>query len=671
MQKLINHTCLILLLAGPISLVQGQADSLLAGEAMELSQLLQDSLPDSALYYANRAELLLNRNDPDNELPDLYELKGSIYQNLNVWERSLSYYKKAYDGFLRLENHQEAGICALRLGNTYYELGDFSEAYFYYLQSLNAYERGGDRKGIAKMENNLGIVAHEMGKLDEAEKHYRNAWNIYHRLGDESDRSLSLNNLGLIHYDRDNYDSALYYYQEGIELLKPLVDESKDIRYVLSAILNNCALTYSDKGEFPRALRYLKEGLKLAQASGDQYNLGAVYISLGSIYGKLNRIDSAMYFFHHSLKIAREKEYKQLEMEAYNELAQMNASFGSYASAYNWLQRYDTLNQEIFNEEQSAQIARLRNRYEQELTEQEMDQLQASSMVQLALNKVLIALIALALVLVTLIAVNLRSRKIKSEQLAERNRQLSEAMEKLSESSQELEALNRSKDRIFSVVAHDLRNPVAGVNGFAELLYENFAKLNPKTQKEYVLQIVQGTQRVQNLLENLLIWARSQMKAVKFEPEVLDMQEILEDCVRELKINLDHKKVVCELNLEDTCSIWGDPSLIHTIFRNLIMNAIKFSFPGSKIWLSSKLEGKYCTITVTDRGIGIEPEIQKKLFDPNESISSNGTAGESGSGLGLLICKEFVAMNSGTIGVESETGNGASFLVSLPVSKDA
>ena len=117
--------------------------------------------------------------------------------------------------------------------------------------------------------------------------------------------------------------------------------------------------------------------------------------------------------------------------------------------------------------------------------------------------------------------------------------------------------------------------------------------------------------------------------------------------------------------------VWADQSLVHTIFRNLIMNAIKFSFPGSKIWLSSKQEAKFCTITVTDTGIGIEPEIQEKLFDPNENISSNGTAGESGSGLGLLICKEFVAMNGGSIRVESETGNGASFLVSLPVSGDS
>ncbi len=186
----------------------------------ELSTQLLDSLPDSALYFANQAELIFNRSDPDAMLPTLFKLKGSIYEKIRIIDRSLFYYRKAYDEFIKVGDNQELGSCALRLGNTYYELGDFSEAYFFYMQSLNAYEQNGDQIGIAKMENNLGTVAHEMGNLDEAEVHYFKAYGIYKVDGTISDQCRSLNNIGLIFYDRQAYDSALVCFKEGIELLQ-------------------------------------------------------------------------------------------------------------------------------------------------------------------------------------------------------------------------------------------------------------------------------------------------------------------------------------------------------------------------------------------------------------------------------------------------------------------
>jgi signal transduction histidine kinase len=183
------------------------------------------------------------------------------------------------------------------------------------------------------------------------------------------------------------------------------------------------------------------------------------------------------------------------------------------------------------------------------------------------------------------------------------------------------------------------------------------------------LQILQGTQRIQNLLENLLIWARSQMKAVKYEPESLKVKALLTECVREMKANLDHKKVDCQLKMNTSCVVFADKAMMHTVFRNLIINAVKFSFPGSKIMITSKTSENICNIMVSDDGIGIQPEIQEKLFSANEVVSTPGTTGESGSGLGLVICKEFLDRNRGEINVESEPGNGSTFIVSLPTTE--
>lgn len=635
----------------------------------ELSTELKESDTDSALYYANQAELMLTKDDPDQLLPHLYKNKGEIYEKRLAYDRSLVYYRKAYDEFIREDNWQEIGRCALSIGNILYELADFSEAYFQYLQSLNAFEKAGDRKGIAMMENNLGMVSHEMNKLEEAKKHYQRAYDIYHEDGYVIDECRALNNIGRILYDRRQYDSALVYYQDVLQIINSERDTSTASQKVLLAVFNNMALSFREKGDHRSAMSYLGRSLSLAQELRDQFDLGSVYTNMGSLYGVMKQQDSALFYLHRALRIAKEYGFKRLELKAYEELAVLHASVGNYISAYNWHLRFDTVYKVLFNENMAAQMARQRAHYEQELKDSEIVQLQSESQVQNMLNKVFLGFIVVVIALALVITINLRSKKRTNQMLAERNLQLSNALQKLSESELESQNLNRSKDRIFSVVAHDLRNPVAAILGFSELLHDNFDQFTPETQKEYVLQILQSTQRIQGLLENLLIWARSQMKAVKYAPEHLKVKNLVDDCVKELKPNFDHKKVDCLARLGRKCDVYADKSMIYTVFRNLLMNAIKFSFPGGKVRITSETDGEHCRIMVTDDGIGIQPEIQEKLFDANEGITSPGTTGESGSGLGLVICKEFLERNSGTIQVESEPGNGSTFTVTLPLSK--
>jgi len=645
-------------------------DNELATTFYELSLSLQVEFPDSALYFANRAELMLQRNDPKSLLPYVFKSKGEIYKNKLVTERSLLYYQKAYEEFIKLENYTEIGNCAIEMGNLYYDMANYSEAYFFYMQSLNAYEREGDQLGIARMENNLGLVSQEMGRLDEAEKHYRKAYTIYSENELSTEVYGALGNIGTIYYEREFYDTALVYYQEVMDQLHPDSISSTVEYYILSGVYNYTALAYSEMGNKQLALNYFRKGLGLALSADDQQTEGYVYVNLGSVYGEMGNQDSvALFYLHRALRIAQQREFPSLELDTYEELATLHAKPGSYASAYNWMVRYETLYKSLFNENQSERIMQLRSRYEQEINEKEILQLQSESQVQKMLNKLFIIFIVVIVALAIIIAVNLRSKKLTNQMLAERNLQISNAIQKLSESENELQKLNKSKDRIFSVVAHDLRNPVAAVTGFSELLYDNFEDFPVDTQKEYLLQILQGTQRIQSLLENLLIWARSQMKAVKYEPETIKVKGFLLECVSEMKANLDHKKVDCLVKIDSSCVVFADKAMMYTVFRNLIANGIKFSFPGSKIRITSESTENDCNIMVSDDGIGIQPEIQAKLFTANEVVSTPGTTGESGSGLGLVICKEFLDRNQGSISVESEPGNGSTFIVSLPATE--
>lgn len=679
MKRLLTLVCLAIWPTGIFFAQESRADSLLSMTSLqsdnelartyyELSLALQVVYTDSALYFANRAETILQRGDPANLLPSLYKSKGRIYALKMVTERSIFYYRKAYDEFIKLENYHEIGDCALRIGNLYYDVANFGEAYYFFMQSLTASEREGSQLNIARAENNLGNVSHEMGRLSEAEDHYQNAYEIYHNLGLATEEYGALGNIGLIFLDKTQYDSALTYFFQVMEKLNPDSLSSSSEHNILSGVYNNTALTYSELGERRLALDYLRKGLGLAIRANDEFNEATVYINLGSLFGEMSMVDSALFYLHRALQIADSRGYRSVTLETFEELAKLHADIGNYAPAYNWQVRYDTLYKSLFNEDQSAMISRLRAMYEQEISEKEISQLQSESQVQKMLNKVFIIFIVVIVALVVIIAVNLKSKKRTNQMLAERNLQISNAIQKLSDSETELQKLNMSKDRIFSVVAHDLRNPVAAVTGFSELLYDNFDQFSVDTQKEYLLQVLQGTQRIQNLLENLLIWARAQMKAVKYQPELLKVRNLVEDCVKEMKANLDHKKVDCLININQKCVVYADKAMIHTVLRNLIINAIKFSFPGGKIRITSGIDQNSCSISVSDEGIGIQPEIQEKLFKSNEVVSTPGTTGESGSGLGLVICKEFLERNKGEIKVESEPGGGSVFIIELPIS---
>jgi len=679
MKRLLTVLCLVI---WPFSLFYAQetrADSLLGLTALqsdnelaktyyELSLVLHSVYTDSALQFANRAETMLQKSDPENLLPFLYKSKGGIYRLKLLTERSIFYYRKAYDEFIKLENYHEIGDCALRIGNLYYDVANFGEAYYFFMQSLTASEREGNQLNMARAENNLGMVSHEMSRYSEAENHYRNAYRYYHGLGLATEECGALGNIGAVFLDKAQYDSALTYFFQVMEKLDPDSLGSATEHYILSGVYNNTAMTYSELGEQGMALDYYRKGLGLAKRAEDEFNEGSVYINLGSLFGEMGMVDSALFYLHRALQMAEKRGFRSITLDTYEELAKLHADLGNWGPAYNWQVRYDTLYKSVFNDNQSADISRLRAMYEQEISEQEISQLQSESQVQKTLNKVFIIFILVIVVLIIIIAVNLHTKKRTNQMLAERNLQISNALQKLSESESELQKMNMSKDRIFSVVAHDLRNPVAAVTGFSELLYDNFDQFQVETQKEYLLQILQGTQRIQNLLENLLIWARAQMKAVKYQPEHLNIKALVEDCVKEMKANLDHKKVECLVNVNQSCVVYADKAMMNTVFRNLIVNAIKFSFPGGKIRINSEMNEENCTVSVSDEGIGIQPEIQDKLFNSNEVVTTPGTTGESGSGLGLVICKEFLERNNGDIKVESEPGNGSSFIIELPVS---
>ena len=259
---------------------------------------------------------------------------------------------------------------------------------------------------------------------------------------------------------------------------------------------------------------------------------------------------------------------------------------------------------------------------------------------------IIISLLLFALSL-TLIITNLRARQI---QLL----------------NKQLEKLNTDKDLFISILGHDLRSPFVSLLGLSEILIEDIHKLNIGEIENHLKHINKAAQNTYNLLEDLLKWGRVQSGKIPFIPQKLSFADICKNILEILKPNADAKNITINYFAADGINIFADIDMIKTILRNLVSNAIKFTNNGGTININAEENSGNVTISVTDNGVGIKPDNLTKLFDISQVLSTKGTAEETGTGLGLLLCKEFVEKHGGKIRVESEYGRGSEFIFSLP-----
>jgi signal transduction histidine kinase len=253
----------------------------------------------------------------------------------------------------------------------------------------------------------------------------------------------------------------------------------------------------------------------------------------------------------------------------------------------------------------------------------------------------------------------------RQQRIEEQAEELRSQAEALSNTNQTLITLNATKDKFFSIIAHDLKNPFSSILGFCEVLSLRYDKYDDTKRKHLIGVIERSAQNVFRLLENLLQWSRSQTGTIKFTPEEFEIREIIENISSLVYNSLEEKGLKLTYTIPENLKVYADKNMIHTVIRNLVTNSIKFS-ENSEIAIDVLDHGPFIKVIVSDGGVGIRKDMINKIFEVEKSKSTEGTRGESGTGLGLIICKEFVEKNGGNIGVESEFGKGSVFYFTLP-----
>lgn len=238
--------------------------------------------------------------------------------------------------------------------------------------------------------------------------------------------------------------------------------------------------------------------------------------------------------------------------------------------------------------------------------------------------------------------------------------------EQLIANEKSMRELNAAKDKFFSIIAHDLKNPFMGILGFTEILNNSFDQYDDAEKKKMISFVKRSAESAYKLLENLLEWSRIQIGGVKISPELIDISILINESITSLKETSILKNIKIITTVPNDTFVFADQEMVKAVIRNLLTNAIKFSNSDSYVKITAEEDSAHTKIMITDKGVGIKPETLNSLFRIDKAISTKGTQGEKGTGLGLILCKEFLQKNKGQLLVESDVNKGSTFTIVLP-----
>lgn len=576
------------------------------------------------------------------------------------------------------------------IGIIYKNKGDYKTAIDYHLKALKLREELDDPLEEARSLNNLGTVYYYLGNLDKALEFYTKSAEIKREVGDSASLASTYNNLGMINADLEQYDKAIKYYKLSLDL-----ERRRDFPKGIATTLTNLGNAYSDAGQLEKAKKHYDEAIEIDESIENHFGLLFGLINSSILESDLGNFREALYRINRAIFIAESNDYSDLLNESYRVRSAIYSSTGDFERALKDYKEYHRIKDSLTGEALQEKIAELQIKYETEKNEKE------KKLLELAKRDAIIArqkayktvqlwsaisisafFVMLAVIAAFFYAFRQKNRhnaelERKNEEITVYNRELEKVRKELVEDSgkilklnedlinseEKLKEISAAKDKFLSIVAHDIKNPLTGILTSTALLTKYFDKLDKEKILRQITILGESGKNLNELLDNLLQWSRSQSGKIERFPTEFSLRSSADTCVKLSEQTAKLKNVEILNEVSESADAFADANMIVTVLRNLLSNAVKYSNPGDTVRIKSFEYQGFTKITVEDEGIGIPEEIRDDLFKlrSNGKASFPGTSNEKGSGLGLLLCKEFVELNGGTIDFESEPGKGTKF----------
>ncbi len=598
-----------------------------------------------ALEYINQAITLAEPIADYEHLSQSYNFKGVIYRNLNVNRQAMESFYKA----LKIaETHQidlQIAYAYNNIGDMYYQQEGYStEAIKNIQKAIVIFKKIKNTRGLAYAYLRVGEVYRAGNKLDSALIAVKQSLVLREKIGKDNAYATSLQRIGEIYLQKNQIKEALDNFEIALNIFK----EQKDIRGEVNVLISYATIYQKDR-EYSKAKKYTLEALKKANS----------------------------YFF---------KDSKRNALKILYELAQAQ---GDYRLAFEYQTQFVIENDSLANQDINELVAKLNALNDLEKKETQLALLRKDQVLQKEISfrqNILILGTVIALLLISIVAFLLfRSNQQKQkannelkkqkEQIEQKSKELLQLYnenkyqkENYQALAQELAGINRTKDKLFSITSHDMRSPLNSLKGLLGLF--NDGNITNEEMREMTKKLELKVNTLSEFLDNLLNWSKAQMQGIEMNPQTFDLSQVIEENILVLSPQAQEKQIIIHYKSQENIFSFADPNLTSLILRNLISNAIKFTHNKGDVSIEAITLPDFpqVEVRITDNGIGLEESRIQQLFSL-ESYTTLGTQQETGTGLGLLLSKEFIEKQGGKIKVESKKGEGSIFSFTLPTSK--
>jgi signal transduction histidine kinase len=591
--------------------------------------------PRQAIEIATRALSAAESLEHQSGKAQSLYILGHCHYRVGEYEQARAHEAVALALFEALDDREGQADALNTIGNIHSALGDHHTAFAYYLRGLEIRQALGNQQSEAASWNNIGNVHFHLGDYSSAIEAHQKSLALKQALGDRAGVAISLNNIGNVYKEYGDQQNALDYYKQGLAIAQAI-----DHKYGQAGALGNIGAVYQDLGNWQAAQQYHLQSLAIEQEIGNRHGEAESLLQLGELYLYCVELpaapaehtvpDRALSYLRRALALANELDAKELSLRSCQMLSLLHEQRGDFEEALAYYQRFYMLEHALFNEKLSEQTKKLQIIYQVETSKKEAELKRAEAEVARLKNIELAAALA----------------------NADHQRQLAEDA-------------NRFKTRLLSIAAHDLRNPITGISGYAEMLLLMLPGDSPL--RELLEPIQSSARNMEHLLKSLLEASIIEDGKLSLKIKPVDLAGLAQNVVELNQQHARHKRQLLHIDAAPGCVVAVDEGRMWQILDNLISNAIKFSPPGKQIWVSVTRHEQSIRCGVRDQGPGLTQADQRRLFGQFERLSATPTGGEATTGLGLSIVKQLVELQGGRVWAESLGPDmGSTFVVELP-----
>lgn len=647
---MLNKACLLFLVV--TKLISAQTDDSVLinysqlNDSAKASALLEEvwekrsNDPLTAIKLAKQALIIIKElNDIRLEAKALNFL-GITHSNIGATEIAFDYHNAALKKSEEAEDRIQLAYSYNNIGGIFSVKNDFVAASENILKAVKIFEEEKENTGLAYCFINMGRLHKEQGNYEKSLQYLRKALELSSVLKNEDLKARVLLETSNIQFRKKEYKQALKTFWE-LEKLYNKINYLKGLAIVWDRISELCYKENNYKEALTLAEKALSLNRQILNAEGEINNLNNIAL----FYLSQNQINKGKEY----LNEAKEKAIKINEADpllaTYKTHYEFYKKAGNMKNALEYFELYNKLKDSVYTNEEMIKFGELESLIKIEKTEKENQILVGHLELQLKQRNYLIIIIILAILAAAVITIRFYEKK------------------KLSD---ELRKTNAVKDKFFRIISHDLREPFNAIFSAVDLLKNNYGNLSEKERKETIDSIGRLLKNDFELLENLLMWSKNQSSYIEFKPSDISLNETIRKNIALIQNNIGKKNITVNVECPDELIIHADEQMLNSILRNTIFNSVKFTNAGGIINISAnKFENKI-QIEISDNGIGMNREEIENLFSLENKKAAKGTAGESGSGIGLILTKEFVERHKGTITAQSETGKGSKFIITFP-----